>query len=142
MKTRLVICLLSREVEELIQQASVATMEPLKFSSKHPQDSLTQFKICYWKQNLVYWRSPKYNVVRLFFTTFAAFIFGSVFWNVGLKRYFLSYNMLDYAMDKFWLSVVLRDHYYLLSYFIYYCLFYCIPTYHMIKFLFINFFIF
>ncbi|XP_039132009.1 ABC transporter G family member 31 isoform X2 [Dioscorea cayenensis subsp. rotundata] len=75
-----------REVEELIQQASVATMEPLKFSSKHPQDSLTQFKICYWKQNLVYWRSPKYNVVRLFFTTFAAFIFGSVFWNVGLKR--------------------------------------------------------
>lgn len=77
-----------REVENLIHQLSIppSGTEPLRFSSKFSQDSLTQFRICYWKQNLVYWRSPQYNVVRLFFTTISALIIGSVFWNVGLKR--------------------------------------------------------
>ncbi|KAK1311612.1 ABC transporter G family member 31 [Acorus calamus] len=76
-----------REVEDLIQRLSVpaAGTEPLKFESKFSQDTLTQFKLCLWKQNLVYWRSPHYNVVRLFFTTISALILGSVFWNVGSK---------------------------------------------------------
>lgn len=77
-----------REVEALIRELSTpeAGTEPLKFSSNFAQDSLTQFRICFWKQNLVYWRSPQYNVIRLFFTTIAAVILGSVFWNIGLKR--------------------------------------------------------
>ncbi|XP_020113539.1 ABC transporter G family member 51 [Ananas comosus] len=77
-----------REVDALIQELSIPPTgtEPLKFSSEFPQDSLTQFKVCYQKQNLIYWRSPQYNVVRLFFTTMAALIFGSIFWNVGSKR--------------------------------------------------------
>ncbi|GAY38373.1 hypothetical protein CUMW_036200 [Citrus unshiu] len=37
-------------------------------------------------QNLVYWRSPQYNAVRLAFTTVAALILGSVFWEVGSQR--------------------------------------------------------
>ncbi|XP_058109090.1 ABC transporter G family member 31-like [Magnolia sinica] len=77
-----------REVEASIQQFSVpdAGSEPLKFDSKYSQSSMTQFKICLWKQNLVYWRSPQYNVMRLFFTTISGVIVGSVFWKVGLKR--------------------------------------------------------
>ncbi|CAI0540634.1 unnamed protein product [Linum tenue] len=35
---------------------------------------------------LVYWRSPRYNVVRLFYTMLAALILGTQFWGVGSKR--------------------------------------------------------
>ncbi|KAL5748076.1 hypothetical protein ACOSP7_025115 [Xanthoceras sorbifolium] len=77
-----------RGVESLIKELSVppAGSEPLKFSSMYSKDQLSQFMICLWKQNLVYWRSPQYNAMRLFFTTIAALIFGSVFWDVGSKR--------------------------------------------------------
>nr|XP_043635485.1 ABC transporter G family member 31 [Erigeron canadensis] len=77
-----------RDIETLIQQTSTPQpgSEPLHFSSKYSQSGLTQFKTCLWKQNLVYWRSPDYNVVRLFFTTMCALIVGSVFWDVGSKR--------------------------------------------------------
>ncbi|RWR92141.1 ABC transporter-like protein [Cinnamomum micranthum f. kanehirae] len=77
-----------REVEALIRSQSVpaAHSEPLKFPTKYPQNVITQFKACLWKQNLVYWRSPQYNAVRLFFTVFSALIFGSVFWDLGSKR--------------------------------------------------------
>ncbi|KAL4188821.1 hypothetical protein AMTRI_Chr08g162380 [Amborella trichopoda] len=77
-----------REVEGLIECLSnpVAGSEPLKFATEFPQDSTTQFKVCLWKQNLTYWRSPHYNVVLLFFSTICALIFGSVFWNIGSKR--------------------------------------------------------
>jgi ABC-2 type transporter len=82
-----------KEVESVIQELSKLTpgTEPLKFPSKFAQNILNQFKICYRKQNLVYWRSPQYNVVRLFFTTLAALIFGTVFWNVGSSRYYYLY---------------------------------------------------
>ncbi|XP_066345250.1 ABC transporter G family member 51 isoform X1 [Miscanthus floridulus] len=77
-----------REVEELIKESSIPAIgtEPLKFSSEFSRNFLTQFKACLRKQRLVYWRSPEYNVVRLFFTAIAAIIFGSIFWNVGMKR--------------------------------------------------------
>ncbi|KAL8225145.1 hypothetical protein R6Q57_017702 [Mikania cordata] len=77
-----------REIEALIQQTS--TPEPgsevLQFSTTYSQNSLFQFKTCLWKQNLVYWRSPEYNAVRLLFTTMCALIVGSVFWDIGSKR--------------------------------------------------------
>ncbi|XP_042513197.1 ABC transporter G family member 31-like isoform X2 [Macadamia integrifolia] len=77
-----------RELEALIESLSNPPIgsEPLKFSSTYAQDSISQFGICLWKQNLVYWRSPQYNAMRLFFTTLAALIFGSIFWDVGSKR--------------------------------------------------------
>ncbi|XP_074574933.1 ABC transporter G family member 51-like [Curcuma longa] len=77
-----------REVEALIEQLSVpaAGTEPLKFTSEFPQDKLTQFKTCTWKQFLVYWRSPQYNAIRLIFTAVASVIFGSIFWKFGSKR--------------------------------------------------------
>uniref|UniRef100_A0A0D9XIH8 ABC transporter domain-containing protein n=1 Tax=Leersia perrieri TaxID=77586 RepID=A0A0D9XIH8_9ORYZ len=77
-----------RKVEDLIEELSIPASgtEPLKFSSEFSQNRLTQFIVCLRKQSLVYWRSPEYNVVRLFFTSVAALIFGSIFWNVGMKR--------------------------------------------------------
>lgn len=77
-----------REVEASIMHFSTPATgsEPLKFASTYSQDNLSQFLTCLWKQNLVYWRSPQYNAMRLFFTTLSALIFGSVFWNVGSKR--------------------------------------------------------
>ncbi|KAM7522073.1 hypothetical protein LguiA_011975 [Lonicera macranthoides] len=77
-----------REIEACIQQMSVpvAGSQPLKFDSTYSQDAVFQFRTCLWKQNLVYWRSPPYNAVRLFFTTMSALIIGSIFWNVGSRR--------------------------------------------------------
>ncbi|XP_030447307.1 ABC transporter G family member 31 [Syzygium oleosum] len=77
-----------REVEATIERLSVppAGSKPLKFDTMYSQDQLSQFFICLWKQNLVYWRSPQYNAVRIFFTTLSALIFGSVFWDIGSKR--------------------------------------------------------
>ncbi|KAJ4977881.1 hypothetical protein NE237_008661 [Protea cynaroides] len=79
---------LYREVESTIERLSIppSGSEPLKFASACAQDCPTQFWICLWKQNLVYWRSPHYNAVRLFFTTLCALIMGSIFWNIGSKR--------------------------------------------------------
>ncbi|XP_055832839.1 ABC transporter G family member 31-like isoform X1 [Solanum dulcamara] len=77
-----------RGVEALIKQLSVPpeNSEPLKFTTTYSQGAFSQFRICLWKQNLVYWRSPTYNAVRLFFTTLSALILGSIFWDVGSKR--------------------------------------------------------
>ncbi|KAA3458574.1 ABC transporter G family member 31-like [Gossypium australe] len=59
-----------REVEGSITRLSVPPpdSQPLKFSSIYSQDQLSQFLICLKKQTLVYWRSPRYNLVRLVFT--------------------------------------------------------------------------
>ncbi|XP_024981119.1 ABC transporter G family member 31 [Cynara cardunculus var. scolymus] len=77
-----------RDIEALIRQTSTPQpgSEPLYFSSTYSRSGLLQFQTCFWKQNLVYWRSPEYNAVRLFFTTMCALIVGSVFWDVGSKR--------------------------------------------------------
>lgn len=75
-------------MESSIKNFSVppAGSEPLKFASTYSQNQSTQFLICLRKQNLVYWRSPQYNAVRLAFTAVAALIFGSVFWDTGSRR--------------------------------------------------------
>ncbi|KAL9320039.1 hypothetical protein ACSQ67_011878 [Phaseolus vulgaris] len=60
--------------------------QPLKFDTIYSQNTMAQFLKCLWKQNLVYWRSPPYNAMRIFFTIICALIFGTVFWNIGTKR--------------------------------------------------------
>ncbi|RID70355.1 hypothetical protein BRARA_C02383 [Brassica rapa] len=77
-----------REVEANIKQLSVPPQgsKAITFASRYSQSQLSQFRLCLWKQNLVYWRSPAYNLVRLLFTTVAAIILGTVFWDVGSKR--------------------------------------------------------
>ncbi|XBI06754.1 ABC transporter G family member 51 [Aegilops tauschii subsp. strangulata] len=77
-----------RSVEDLIEELSVpgSGTKPLKFTTEFSHGCLTQFGVCLLKQGLIYWRSPEYNVVRLFYTAIASLIFGSIFWNVGMKR--------------------------------------------------------
>ncbi|KAL4304239.1 hypothetical protein GQ457_10G008600 [Hibiscus cannabinus] len=69
-----------REVEGSIARLSVPApgSKVLKFPSTYSQGRLSQFLICLKKQNIVYWRSPRYNLVRLVFTSVCALIFGSV----------------------------------------------------------------
>ncbi|KAF3454238.1 hypothetical protein FNV43_RR04685 [Rhamnella rubrinervis] len=78
-----------REVEANIIQFSTPApgSEPLKFATTFSQDQLTQFRQCLWKQNLVYWRSPPYNAMRLVFTIISALLLGSIYWDVGSKRH-------------------------------------------------------
>ncbi|WVY92651.1 hypothetical protein V8G54_031739 [Vigna mungo] len=63
-----------------------AGSQPLKFDTVYSQNTMAQFLKCLWKQNIVYWRSPPYNAMRIFFTIICALIFGTVFWNIGTKR--------------------------------------------------------
>ncbi|GMI77982.1 Arabidopsis thaliana ATP-binding cassette G36, PLEIOTROPIC DRUG RESISTANCE 8 [Hibiscus trionum] len=58
----------------------------LYFATQYSQNSWGQFKSCFWKQWLTYWRSPDYNLVRYCFTLVAALLVGSIFWQVGTKR--------------------------------------------------------
>ncbi|KAH7838131.1 hypothetical protein Vadar_022406 [Vaccinium darrowii] len=77
-----------RDVEDSIERKSIPApeSEPLKFDTTFSQSPLSQFRYCLWKQNIVYWRSPSYNVVRIFFTTLTGLVLGTVFWGVGSKR--------------------------------------------------------
>ncbi|CAI9105088.1 OLC1v1003939C2 [Oldenlandia corymbosa var. corymbosa] len=58
----------------------------LYFPSQFSQPSMGQFKYCFWKVWMTYWRSPDYNLVRFFFSLLAALMVGTIFWNVGTKR--------------------------------------------------------
>ncbi|KAM0938292.1 putative ABC-type xenobiotic transporter [Dioscorea sansibarensis] len=71
-------------VNELSEPAPVTS--DLSFTTQYSQSFLDQFKSCLWKQWLTYWRSPDYNLVRLFFTLVTALTFGSILWRIGCKR--------------------------------------------------------
>ncbi|KAF5179672.1 Abc transporter-like [Thalictrum thalictroides] len=79
---------LYKQNKELVKELSVPSpgARDLYFSTKYSQPMWGQFKSCFWKQWLTYWRSPDYNLVRFFFTLMAALIIGSVFWRIGTKR--------------------------------------------------------
>ncbi|KAG0587732.1 hypothetical protein KC19_2G187600 [Ceratodon purpureus] len=57
----------------------------LSFPTKFPLNFIQQLWCILWKQNLTYWRSPDYNLVRGAFTFSTALICGSIFWGVGKK---------------------------------------------------------
>ncbi|XP_029129133.1 ABC transporter G family member 29 isoform X3 [Cajanus cajan] len=71
-------------IKELIIPPSGA--KDLYFPTQYSQSTWEQFKSCLWKQWISYWRSPDYNLVRIFFTLAAALMVGTVFWRVGKKR--------------------------------------------------------
>jgi hypothetical protein len=35
------------------------------------------------QDNILYWRTPEYKAISLFFTTIIGLIFGAVFWDLG-----------------------------------------------------------
>ncbi|KAK6285958.1 hypothetical protein POUND7_012137 [Theobroma cacao] len=57
--------------------------EQLHFSTPFPQNGWEQVKACLWKQHLSYWRSPKYNLVRLAFTILSSWLYGALLWQKG-----------------------------------------------------------
>ena len=61
----------------------------IQFPTRYAQSFWVQCLACLWKQHLSYWRNPYYSVVRFFFTTITAFIFGAIYWNRGKKTYVL-----------------------------------------------------
>ncbi|KAI8541803.1 hypothetical protein RHMOL_Rhmol08G0090300 [Rhododendron molle] len=76
---------LCRNTKELVRILSIPAKgsAELSFSTSFPQNGWEQFKACLWKQNLSYWRSPKYNIVRLVFITMVSMCLGTVFWQKG-----------------------------------------------------------
>uniref|UniRef100_A0A9I9EEV0 AAA+ ATPase domain-containing protein n=1 Tax=Cucumis melo TaxID=3656 RepID=A0A9I9EEV0_CUCME len=77
-----------KDIEASIKHYSVPAEgeEPLKFESTYFQSKLSQFMSCLCKQRTVYWRSPRYNAMKLIFTLIGALIFGSIFWNIGVNN--------------------------------------------------------
>ncbi|KAG5396189.1 hypothetical protein IGI04_018003 [Brassica rapa subsp. trilocularis] len=57
----------------------------LHFNRTFAQSWWEQFKSCLWKMSLSYWRSPSYNLMRIFHTLFSSLIFGLLFWKQGHK---------------------------------------------------------
>ncbi|KAL4557744.1 hypothetical protein LXL04_035932 [Taraxacum kok-saghyz] len=82
---RLNLNLPNRDNQELIKMLSTPApgSQDLYFKTKYSQSFFTQYKACFWKQRLSYWRHPQYNVVRFFMTTVIGLIFGIIFWNKG-----------------------------------------------------------
>ncbi|XP_044472279.1 pleiotropic drug resistance protein 1-like isoform X2 [Mangifera indica] len=79
---------LYRRNKNLIKELSTPPpgSKDLYFGTKYSQSFFTQCKACLWKQHMSYWRNPPYTAVRLFFTTFIALMFGTIFWDIGSER--------------------------------------------------------
>ncbi|KAG8477556.1 hypothetical protein CXB51_030215 [Gossypium anomalum] len=64
--------------KEIVKSQSLPAQgsEKLQFSTPFPQNGWEQLKACLWKQHLSYWRSPKYNLVRLAFIILSSLLYG------------------------------------------------------------------
>jgi ABC-type multidrug transport system permease subunit len=73
--------------KDLVRELSVSPpgSKPLAFPTEYPLTTFQQLKTILWKQNLTYWRSPDYNLVRFAFTLFTGVICGVIFWQIGTK---------------------------------------------------------
>ncbi|KAK1578736.1 hypothetical protein Q3G72_032753 [Acer saccharum] len=78
---------LCQKNKDLVEELSLPAQgsKELCFSARFPQNGWEQFKACLWKQQLTYWRSPKYNLVRLGLITISSVIFGALLWRKGKK---------------------------------------------------------
>ncbi|PKI53080.1 hypothetical protein CRG98_026541, partial [Punica granatum] len=73
--------------KEIVKQLS--TPPPLSanlhFLSEFSQNGWGQFKWCLWKQYWSYWRSPSYNLMRIYHALAVSLVFGILFWDQGKK---------------------------------------------------------
>ena len=74
-------------MEEIIAVGSkpAADSEVLKFDTVYARNMFDQYRICLWKFNITYWRTPNYNATRFSFSVAVALIFGACFWKLGGK---------------------------------------------------------
>ncbi|KAK2649788.1 hypothetical protein Ddye_017277 [Dipteronia dyeriana] len=84
---------LCQKIKELVKELSLPAQgsKELHFSTHFEQNGWEQFKACLWKQQLTYWRSPKYNLVRLTNITISSLLLGALLWHKGQK--------IDYEQD-------------------------------------------
>ncbi|GKB32923.1 pleiotropic drug resistance protein 1-like protein isoform X2, partial [Tanacetum coccineum] len=59
----------------------------LHFPTQYSTSFFVQCWACLWKQRQSYWRNPPYTAVRFTVTTFISLMFGTIFWDVGGKRF-------------------------------------------------------
>ncbi|XLT07586.1 hypothetical protein HN51_053379 [Arachis hypogaea] len=76
----------------------------LHFPNKYAQPFWVQFQACLWKQHWSYWRNPSYTAIRFFTTIILAFIFGTIFWNLGGK--YSNKQDLSNAMGSIYIAVL------------------------------------
>ncbi|PKU84878.1 Pleiotropic drug resistance protein 3 [Dendrobium catenatum] len=76
---------LYQDMEEMVKNLSIPPTgsSDLHFNTRFPQNKWCQFKACFWKLSLSYWRSPAYNFVRLMFMTIVSVFFMVLFWQKG-----------------------------------------------------------
>eukprot|EP00897_Mesotaenium_endlicherianum_P001115 jgi/Mesen1/11003/ME000098S10398 len=60
--------------------------QDLAFATRFSTSLLTQLYANLWKRQLMYWRTPDYNVVRYAYTGIMGLIIGSIFFGLGIKR--------------------------------------------------------
>ncbi|CAK9322844.1 unnamed protein product [Citrullus colocynthis] len=73
--------------KELVKQLNAPPpgSRDLHFLNVFAQNFPRQFGACLWKQNLSYWRNPRYNLLRILHTIVSSLIFGILFWKQGKK---------------------------------------------------------
>ncbi|GIL82508.1 hypothetical protein Vretifemale_11338 [Volvox reticuliferus] len=69
--------------EQLIEDSRKSYPQPLVVSGKYAARAPTQFAALLFKFQMVYWRTPSYNFVRLAMTIVVALVYGSIYWNQG-----------------------------------------------------------
>ncbi|KAE9585402.1 putative sulfate-transporting ATPase [Lupinus albus] len=79
------ICTFLRRNQELIKELSTPAQnsKDLFFSTKYSRSFYVQWKACFWKLYLSYWRNPQYNLTRFCIAIVIGVIFGVIFWNKG-----------------------------------------------------------
>ncbi|KAI8993723.1 ABC-2 type transporter-domain-containing protein [Pilobolus umbonatus] len=91
-------------IEELEYIHAHADLNPARKAHTYATSLGTQFKLVYKRMALAYWRSPEYNVGRLFNVTFTSLITGFTFWKLGasssdiLNRIFALFGTFIMAM--------------------------------------------
>lgn len=82
--------MISRRNIDMLRHVSMPTpgsSSGLLFQNKYSESFFKQCLICLWKQNLSYWRNVHYNGGRYFFAGMIALLFGTAFWNLGMRRW-------------------------------------------------------
>ncbi|KAL3144459.1 hypothetical protein ABBQ32_004202 [Trebouxia sp. C0010 RCD-2024] len=76
---------LNRDMEEIIADGSKPAPDTqiLQFDTVYARSVLDQYRVCLWKFNITYWRTPNYNATRFSFSIAVGLIFGACFWKLG-----------------------------------------------------------
>ncbi|KVH92999.1 AAA+ ATPase domain-containing protein [Cynara cardunculus var. scolymus] len=92
---------LFRRNKALIVELSVPGpgTKDLYFPTQYSQPFVVQCLACLWKQRWSYWRNPPYTAVRFAFTTFIGIMFGTMFWDLGGKRWIFAISIWEFRMD-------------------------------------------